>query len=177
MELKKARLIKLIIFIAFWIITIINIITRFSAFNLILNLLLFLPVTIFIVLDRDVPALLILIIYFVFMCILQVLGVISGIQNKSYQIINYIFSAIIMVYYLGMMLYAVKILSNKGKIPNKYLLICFLVFFICILVSNIIDALNGNNTDWFSFIGTALFEILIITYFVFYDKNDIEIFK
>lgn len=175
--MTKERIIKLCVFAIYWLFTLISIIIDFSGWTLFFNLIVFLPITICMTFDFDVPSLFILIIYFAFMIILSLIGTISGIVNNTFAWYSYILMFIEMVCMVGALFLAIHILRNKPRIANLYIIIVTAIYCLAMVADMIIDVARGTKFDFFLFSSNILLYVLICLYFVFRKDKEIQIFK
>lgn len=173
------KIILFLLFGLFWICTITMLIIDFSISSLLLYCIITLPLTLFIVFKKNVPALFTLVLYGIFEGLMCVFGIYYSLVNKGQQ---YIFDIVIaiagMLFFLNIILHSIRILRSKES-SDKYIIIVFcFIYSVLIIISFFVDPSNAKMLyDVFNLISTILLYVLFTIYLSFAQNIKIEVFK
>lgn len=171
----KKFLLKFVIFVAFWICYIIQICFNFSFWSLFFSLLVYLPVMLFMLFNKDSFALLILILFFIFYLIMDGIGFVGAIANKQLKVMTVIYVVIAFIYYVGLLVLSIRTLMNKPKIDNLYVIIISCAFMVVSIVNFFFDTISFVNVVLL--IENMMFVAYTLVYFIFLEEKEREIFR
>ena len=186
MENEKTKINKVLLclFLCFWVFTILDLIFSFSTMKLILTILIYLPMTAFMLLNKHSLAILILILYAAFEIVMNLLGIFSIIANKNFGVINISTIVIGLLLFIAIIDDCIKILRGKDVVNKWYLYVLLLLYLIIMTTGFIIDITKAEftfNTFIKDIIVLVSSTILINVYIVYYlnetQFEEIEVFK
>lgn len=177
MKVKDNKfLIKLILFCVFWAASLISICVNFSFWTLFFELLVYLPVTLCMLINKDVPALLILILYSAFNIILNSISFIAAIVNNTFKVMQIAYIIIVLLYNIGVIVLSISVLRNKPKMNNLYIIILTLAFLMITIIDFIVSK-TYKFYDWVILISNVALPCLTCVYFIYLEEKEREIFK
>ena len=174
----------LILFVGFWLCTIVNTILDFSFLSLVLTLLIYLPMTLFMLLNKHALGILILFLYCIFEIAMDLVGVFSVVINRNFNVVTILTIITSLLLFIAIFDRGIKIFRGKDLV-NRFYLYALLGLFLCVMITSfVIDQVNTSfNAKSFIYDIIALIgnTILINTFIVYYlnetSFGEIELFK
>lgn len=183
-EQRKFNKVLLCLFICFWVFTIIDLIMNFSVMKLILSILIYLPITVFMLFNMHSLAILILILYAAFQIVMNLLGVFSMFANKAFGVVSILTIIFSLLLFIAIIDDSIKVLRGKDKVNKWYLYGILLLYLIIMVVGFIIDevkmefVINRFIGDLIVLIGsTIIINIYIVYYLNEIQFGEVEVFK
>lgn len=172
--MKKKVLIG--IFLIYWISLIVSMIFDFSIFNLFIYIIAILPLTIAIVLEKDVLALFIIILLGAFYTLQCALGIIGIIVDFKFSI-DIFLSVFGLCFFMFIIISSIKILCNKKHLDTLYLILSMITYLVVLCISFVRDLTDEILLNTSYFVSTISLYVLISLYLLWFNDKKIVIFK
>lgn len=170
------RLVLLISFIIYWALLLLNVILNKESFAIIIFYgVLFLPLTIAILKDKDVLALFIILFYEIAELLMGLMYVASAfVEIEESSVILIITEFITAFYAFSLIKEAFRVLRNKDKNMTWYILV-FAVLRCIFIIINFLIAKDFSSEMIISMISNIVFIVAISIYMIFIGENELKI--